>query len=236
MKQFDIFIISHLRPENVKKMQDFLNVPCTWIVGKGETEAYKQAGAISVVEGGTLVESRNKALELAFERDHVCVQVSDDLKKIKKVVASKMEDPSMTFNEVLEIFEKEIWHSPFFLYGIPPTDNAFYVHKQRSLNNFIIGDFMVVKPNELRFDPEFPLKEDYEYNAQHIKKFGGIMRFDTILFSFQHYSNAGGVVSYRNESLEAEVVEKLLKKHPGLFRKNPKRKNEVLLVAPKVRK
>jgi len=233
MKEFKVFVISHLRSANVKQIEAFLGITPVWVVGKGEQSVYTAQGASETVEGGELVASRNKALEIAFKEDCVCVQVSDDIKKIQKIIFPKKTVSPITFQEVLDIFRKEIWHSPFYLYGVPPTANAFYVHKSRSLNNFIIGDFMVIKPNPLRFDPEFLLKEDYDYNAQHIKKYGGILRFNDILFTFKHYSNKGGVVSYRNEELEAEMAQNLLKKHPQLFRLNKRRKNEVLLKSPR---
>lgn len=235
-RKFNIYVISHLRPQNVQKMQELIGQPCTWIVAPGEMQSYLDAGAVSVVEGGNLVGSRNKALELAFAEGAVCVQVSDDMKKIEKLDFSTKQKEVISFSEALEIYKKEIWYSPFNLYGMPPTANAFFVHKPRSLNAFIIGDFIVVKPSDIRFDPEFLLKEDYDFTAQHIKKYGGVMRFDDMLFTFQHYSNSGGVVSYRNDTLEAEMANKLMAKHPGLFRRNTTRKNEVILKAPKPRK
>lgn len=226
---FKIFVISHKRADNVKRMQEFIDMPFTWIVGNGEGEDYRSAGADLVVEGGSLIDSRNLALELAEKQGAVCIQVSDDLRKIEHLSFPSKKKVPILFKAVVETFMKEIWRTPFYLYGIPPTPNAFYVHQDRSLNNFIIGDFMVIKPNELRFDPEFKLKEDYDYTCQHIKKYGGVMRFDDFLFTFSHYKNSGGAVSFRTDELEKEVVEKLLAKHPEFIRRNPKRANEVLL-------
>lgn len=233
MKPLKVFVISHLRSHNVQKLQGILGIPCTWVVGKGETEEYKKAGAINVIEGGTLVESRNKALDVAFAEDCVCVEVSDDLGKIEKLDMTTKEKKPITFAEALEVFNKEIWYTPFKLYGIAPTANAFFIHKARSLNLFIIGDLIVVKPTKLRFDPDFNLKEDYDYTAQHIKEYGGVMRFNDLLFTFKHYSNKGGAVSYRNDEYEEKAVQKLMTKHPHFFRLNPKRKHEILMKVPK---
>lgn len=47
-----------------------------WVVGEGETAAYRAQGAEEVVEGGGLCASRNKALELAAKRKKICVQLS----------------------------------------------------------------------------------------------------------------------------------------------------------------
>lgn len=232
MKDFNVYIISHKRALNVKKMEEFLDYPCTWIVGEGEQQDYLNAGALNVIEGGKLCASRNLALDLAFKENRVCIQLSDDIKKIEWYDFKDKRKELITFKMALQLFKEEIFRTPFFLYGIPPTANEFFVHKPRTLNAFCIGDFIVVKPCDLRFDDTFLLKEDYDYTAQHIKKIG-TLRFDDLLVTFQHYNNEGGAVSYRNDKIEAEMVQKLMTKHKGLFRKNPKRENEVLLVSRK---
>ena len=50
------------------------------MVGKGEAEAYRRAGAAAVEEGGGLCASRNLALRLARAAGRHCVQVSDDIR------------------------------------------------------------------------------------------------------------------------------------------------------------
>lgn len=227
--KFKVFVISHLRADNVQKVQEYLNYPVTWIVGEGEKETYLQAGAHDVVEGGKLVPSRNLGLQLAFDEGAVCVELSDDIKKIELLKFPEKTKKEISFVEALNIFEKELPMTPFKLYGVPPTPNHFFVHKEKSDNLFVIGDFIVVKPNELRFDENLRLKEDYDYTVQHIKKFGGVMRLDTILATFSHYSNKGGAVAIRNTELEQQTIKYLMKKHPGFFRLNPKRNNEIIL-------
>ena len=87
----------------------------------------------------------------------------------------------------------------------------------------------MVKPCELYFDESFKTKEDYDYTLQHIKKFGGVTRCDTILANFDHYSNAGGVVDYRTSEVEQNSINTLKKKWGELISDNPKRPNEILI-------
>lgn len=58
----------------------------TWIVGAGETAAYRAAGASDVRVGGGLCESRNMAIDIASAADkgkgRLCVQLSDDLSTV----------------------------------------------------------------------------------------------------------------------------------------------------------
>lgn len=50
-----------------------------------------------------------------------------------------------------------------------------------------------------------------------------------MLFEFQHYSNKGGAVSYRDEQEEQRNIALLKEKWGTAVRDNPKRKNEILL-------
>ena len=52
--------------------------PC-WVVGAGEEQQYRSAGASVVHEGGKLCPSRNTALSLAQTAGKICVQCSDDI-------------------------------------------------------------------------------------------------------------------------------------------------------------
>lgn len=192
---------------------------------------YIAAGAERVIQVGSLCESRNTVLVDAFKEGKIAVEVSDDLKAVKELlmVGAKKTGVERRPGEVLEEMIKEFKTVPFKLAGVAPTPNPFYYHKHRSTNLFIIGDFMMVKPTHLRFDENLKLKEDYDYTVQHIKEYGGVYRFNDIFMTFSHYTNAGGVVGYRNEEKEKEAIDYLMKKHPGAFRLNPKRKNEILM-------
>ena len=57
-----VAIISARRPNSVEKMSKFAP-NARWYVAEGETEAYKSAGAVDVVEAGGLIAARNQAIE-----------------------------------------------------------------------------------------------------------------------------------------------------------------------------
>lgn len=223
-----ICCISHGRPENVPIIEKLVGQPIHWLVSYGSEKAYKASGAMFVIESGNLCESRNYGLREAFKANKICIELSDDLTKIQilenKVVAE------ISFKDLMEkivpLFEK----APFYLAGMSPTSNAYFVHKPISFKNFIVGDFIMVKPNELFFDENLNLKEDYDYTVQHIKKYGGVMRFNVVLPSFKHYSNKGGAVEIRTNEKEQEAIKYLMKKHPGFFRINKKRGNNEILI------
>ena len=51
-------------------------------VKNGEGNLYKKNGCENVFETGNLMQSRNFALEHAFKNKKMCVQLSDDIKKV----------------------------------------------------------------------------------------------------------------------------------------------------------
>ena len=81
-----------------------------------------------------------------------------------------------------------------YLGGGMPTDNARFAGAtytttpstttSYSTYLFIVGDFMVIRPMELRFNEVMTLKEDYDYTVQHIKEYGGALRNRQVMMRF----------------------------------------------------
>lgn len=198
-------------------------------VKKGEKHLYEANGCKTVYETGGLIQSRNAALEMAFAENKICVQLSDDLKKVttnKNFSTKKTVDLDLSISEMVTIFNKV---NGVYLMGIAPTANDFFAKNNISKNTFCIGDLIFVKPNPLRFDASLTLKEDYDYTLQHLKKYGNTFRYQKYLFEFKHYKNKGGAVDYRTEQEEQKNIKRLLDKWGNKIRLNPKRKNEVLI-------
>merc|ERR1712232_274944 len=99
-------------------------------------------------------------------------------------------------------------------------------------SHFILGDFFVVdSPSKVNFDPQMKLKEDYDFTCAHIKAHGSVMRCNRMTLNVKHYDNGGGACTNRDKKGEEEKrnIAILNKKWPGVFRSNPKRKNEVIM-------
>jgi hypothetical protein len=198
-------------------------------VKQGQKKLYQNNGCVNVFETGNLMQSRNWALNHAFENNKMCIQLSDDLKKVrtnKSFLQEKKVESDSAIEEVAEMFKKT---SGIYLLGIPPTDNHFFAAKKIVKNAFCIGDLLFVKPSKPRFDDRLSLKEDYDFTLEHIKTYGICIRYQKYLWTFEHYSNAGGAVAYRTESKEQQNIEYLRNKWGNKIKLNPKRKNEILL-------
>lgn len=225
---YKVYVISAGR-YNVLPFSDRQKSSYIFCVKNGEKELYEKAGCKNVFETGTLMQSRNAALEMAFRENLICVQLSDDIKKVvtnKNFEAKREVDLDVAINEMIDVFSKV---KGVYLMGVPPTSNDFFAKSKISKNTFCIGDMLFVKPNPLRFDNTMTLKEDYDYTLQHISKYGNCFRYQKYLFEFQHYKNKGGAVDYRTEKEEQKNINILFQKWKGKIRLNPKRKNEILI-------
>lgn len=229
MNEAHIAIISARRPDRVIPMSKWAP-DATWYVAAGEAETYRAAGAKHVVEGGKLCESRNAALDNAFAQNRPCVQLSDDLAALKKAHDKKQVEP-LTLEQAIKDMLFVTAKMDAKLAGCAPTSNPFYYNPEKPYRSagFIVADFILVRPCELRFDVGLRLKEDYDYTLQHLAKFGRVSRLDNLMASFAHRTNKGGAVAYRTSELEQESIAYLRKKWGSAIRNNPRRQNEILL-------
>ena len=222
-------VISHRRAANVPRMQALCG-GMTWYVGEGEAQSYADQGAAEVVESGGLCRSRNAVLDDAFAVGLPAVELSDDMAKIEWATSSRSTVP-MPFDRAAAYMLGVAEKAGARLAGAAPTANAFYFNPKRPvhLQAFIVGDFIAVRPTDLRFDEDLRLKEDYDYTLQHLMEYGRIARCNAILAHFAHRSNKGGAVAYRTPALEQETIRALRERWPGMIKDNPRRQDEILL-------
>jgi hypothetical protein len=225
-------IISTKRPQNVSLMQHLVG-NATWYVGKNEAREYQQRGASSVLEGGALCPSRNRALHDAWEHRLPCIQLSDDLTKLQQACYSmhKCFRLPLSFPVAVKTVLEEMEGLDARLGGVSPTDNLLNYNPRRPVatSHFILGDFMVVRPCTLFFDERFSLKEDYDYTLQHLMQYGIVARCDSILASFIHRTNAGGAASIRTPQREDTNIALLKHKWKQCIADHPRAEHEVLL-------
>jgi hypothetical protein len=198
-------------------------------VKNGEKLQYQQNGCVQVYETGKLLESRNWALNHAFSNNLICVQISDDVKRVaynRKLYGKKVATVDNAIKNIAELFAKT---DGFYLLGIPPTDHTFFFSKLIAENTFCIGDLLFVKPSKPRFDEMLTLKEDYDFTLQHIETYGKCVRYQKYLWTFEHYKNAGGAVDYRTTAEEQKNIKYLKTKWGSKIKLNPKRENEILI-------
>lgn len=179
--------------------------------------------------GGSLVGNRNLALDYCFKRNKICVQIDDDLLSVSlNDFTGKRTKQYVTVKQAIEDLIKGFITSDYNFAGAPPTENPFFATKESQENILITAPFTLTKPNNIRFDKNMRLKEDYDYTLQHIKQ-GGCIRYHKYLFNFKRYGNNGGAVSYRTSQLEQETIKYLQTKWGECIKLNAKRENEILI-------
>jgi len=230
--KYIITCISHNRHENIEGFLEKVGSKevVFFVKDKTDKENYLKNGAKEVVVSGSLMDSRNSSLEYCFSRGKICIQLSDDLEKIMtNDFTGKRTHEYVNVLGVLSSVLDNFISSKYYFAGFPPTNNPFFALKEFEENKFIVGDFIIIKPNKLRFDDKLKLKEDYDYTLQHIKELNGCVRYGAFLNSFKHYSNKGGAVDYRTTILEQETIKFLQDKWGECIKLNTKRENEILL-------
>jgi len=229
--EYIITCISHNRHENVFNFLEKVGTDNVTFFVKNEADKkmYLQNGAKEVIISGSLMDSRNASLKHCFNLNKICIQLSDDLENIMvNDFTGKRTHKYVKVIDVLNDILFDFINSIYYFAGFPPTNNPFFALKEKEYNKFIVGDFIIVKPNQYIFDTNLRLKEDYDYTLQHIAA-NGCIRYQKYLNSFKHYSNKGGAVDYRTNKLEQETINYLKTKWGECIKLNSKRENEILL-------
>jgi hypothetical protein len=227
-----IAVISSGRPGAPAKMARFLEgLDVTWYVGPDERDDYERFVVGYIVEGLGLIEARNRALDDAFDHGWPCLQLSDDLTKLQMIEASG-QTVECSLQRAIDTMSNATAMTGAKLAGVAPTSNAFFGKREINPRGFCVGDMILVQPTDLRFDSRFRLKEDYDYTAQHLDRYGKVARVDWILASFTHRTNPGGAVAVRTPEVEQEAIAILKEKWPAAIRDNAKRPDEILFRWP----
>lgn len=228
-----VAVMSYRRSANVPTMSQVIG-NATWYVGKDEETRYHNAGAEFVRPSGDIISSRNAALDDAAKHKVPCLQISDDLVRLKQVEVvegEKNRAKPISFKLAVTQLHDMMNQHGAKLAGVAPTANPYFYNPDRAVSTglFIVGDLMLIAPSKLRFDTKFQFKEDYDFTLQNIQAFGCVARCNFLLAEFKHYTNKGGAVAFRTTAKEQKVIAGLKAKWGTCIVDNVKRPNEILL-------
>lgn len=116
--------------------------------------------------------------------------------------------------DVAEGFGYRIW-------GVA-TDGArrsVYPWKPFVQRTYVTASCMGMFNRGLRFDEEFPVKEDYEICLRCLKEDGGVLGARYLFWSNHHWTGAGGCSEYRTQTMERDAIRRLRLKYPGMIRR-----------------
>lgn len=166
------------------------------------------------------------------------VFVDDDLKQAGFLDTTSIDDPykkkhiRITEDELVRCFEQafetvrslgwKIWGAKTESAGI-----SNYPEYPFRLRSYITAACMgIVNDGTLYFDETYKVKEDYEIGLRHVEMFGGVLSLRYFYWEEEHWTTDGGCKDYRNDDVEREAINKLIKRYPSFIR-SVNRKNAV---------
>jgi len=93
-----------------------------------------------------------------------------------------------------------------------PDKGAYREHTPFGTLQYIGGPFQAHLKNNIRYDEDLPLKEDYDITLQHIKQNKGCLRINYAFYDVKQAEQAGGCATYRNNANEKKQFDLLQKK------------------------
>lgn len=218
---------SYKRPK-VESLQ-YLPYVKVWVDHK-EYDEYLRANKgfekniISCPEGiqGNVSRIRNYILDQEFKNGADVVVIIDD--DLKGIYSFEVNENGYAYDDVLINAEE----FPFFiakytlmceelgykLWGVNLNKDALNYKHALPFNTkaIILGPFSCHLKNDIRYDEELPLKEDYDLAIQHLNKYRGILRVNKCHYNCKQSTNAGGCATYRNYDREEQQLKALQEK------------------------
>lgn len=189
------------------------------VVKESEAEKYIANGNdIEVVPDyaqGNLCRIRNYILDNFFDDCDCIVLLDDDYKGVYRWIKQKKKlfegDDLIEFAESMSILCNDFGFK-FWGLNCVPDKGAYREHTPFGTLQYIGGPFQAHLKNDIRYDENLPLKEDYDITLQHINKYKGCLRVNFAFYEVKQAEQIGGCATYRNLSREKEQFEMLQKK------------------------
>lgn len=203
---------------------------------KADYDAYKERyddmATILYKDGKNVCDNKNTILEYLIEHlDNTRVVMLSD--KVRGVVYKKRNGEMVefadryTFDRMIKtafLITKKLKAEVF---GCNTVMNKLFMKNTVSTNLQVLGCFMgIADPSLQRFDPEQPLKEDFEFILRHIKQGRRTIRFNDIALKETLHTRGGSHELWNNVSECRRCNDRLLENYPNLLVRHSTRKNE----------
>jgi len=233
-----IAIPSYKRPKfkTIQLLKDFDREDIFIFVNddKEKADYEKENPGVNIIITGTkgITPARNAIINY-FKDDERIMMLDDDIEDFRVMKIVDLKKVLFSIDNLKEFFLQGFALCDklgYKLWGVQMCSVGTFMTRKLNNDKFIIGTAMGIINRHLTFDEGLKLKEDYDYTMQHIKEYGGALRFNFVTVKAGHYSNKGGCVDYRTEQLESDACEVLLNRYPGKIIRNKLRKNEIIIL------
>jgi hypothetical protein len=212
------FSPSYKRPQRsvTQKKYPFVKL----IVKESEADEYISNGNEIITcpdsAQGNIAKIRNYILNKYLNDFDAIVIIDDDCKGIGYWEEQKYkifdESELVEFFESMYIITNEFQYK-LFGFNCVIDKGAYREHTPFSTCKFIGAPCsMILKGNECRYDENIPLKEDYDFTLQNLKKYKGALRANFASYDVKQAEQKGGCASMRNQKEEQRQFDLLQKK------------------------
>lgn len=203
---------------------------------KTDYEAYKakydDMATILYREGRNCCDNKNTIIDYVVEKlgNTRLVMLSD---KVRGVTYKTRKGELKEFNTMYD-FDRLIKTAFLFtkkfgaeVFGCYTVSNKLYMRNTISTNQQVLGCFMgIVNPALQKFDPEQPLKEDFEFILRHISNGRRTIRFNDIGLKETLHTTGGSYELWHNIEECRRCNDRILEKYPNLVTRHLSRENE----------
>lgn len=176
-------------------------------------------GVPSSVKG--ITRTRNWILDntddewVVFVDDDVKIQGWTELQprcgKQRKLTGDQWTAEFVRLFELTEAMNYRVW-------GVATQSalRSIYPYRPILFQSYLTASCMGILPRSgLRFDEDFPVKEDYELGLRCVQEDGGIIAARYLYWVNEHWTTDGGCRDYRTQEMEATAIRNLQRKYPG---------------------
>lgn len=226
-----VAIPSKGRPDRVRSQKV---IPSAKVfVPASEVGDYVSAGTRNVIavpdEIRGITVTRNYILNFARDvlKDPRVVMIDDDVKAQGWIALGRHSARQVKLTEPEWLSE---WAKLFDLaddlgcrvWGVA-TDGALrsvYPWKPFMERSYVTASCMGLRADrDLRFDPTYAVKEDYELCLRCLKEDGRILAARHVYWANAHWADRGGCTGYRTQEMEEETIHRLMRAYPGMIRR-----------------
>lgn len=240
-----VCVVSKGRPGNVPDMEAHLGpLHPWWYVPEGEGGDYRYCGAervvevawprdlvqLGVIEAPPMLFQRNRALDDGHGDGATVVMTDDDLVRAASCPANGINTTeALAVPELVRTLADHTAEHGALYGGTPPTANAFFSRRPHTTTGFVRDGLTVHRPNPIRYDPQLPIKIDYDMTLQHLAAHGIALRCDHLLVWYRQRQRNRGGCDWRTADVEDACAAYLRAKWPDVVRPHATRAHEVTL-------
>lgn len=197
------------------------------------TELFGREATVVFREGENVCDNKNNLLDLLSPTGKRVVIASDKVRGLQYLdgkCKARTIDSRKTFDAVVDFGYSLASRNRCQVWGVYPTNNAYFMKRSASVDKMLLGCFMAFMPRpQIRFDRDFPIKEDFEISCRVISRGGHTLRFNNLCLDATFHQKGGSYELWHAEgdSVNRMCCERMLRKFGGLVKPHPTRTNEL---------